>query len=387
MSSALCMHGLSKNKCDEDRCEHNPRNAKLVKDSLAALKTRRASFEDWVSYANFFDANLQYEKSEICSRMALFTLGGPGSKLTRVKQSVINFLKFRIKSKIYSEIPASRLSAALEDAREALEPLYNSLTAEQQASARYDFQTISKTLDEVIDKSKSSNSSQGKTIAKYFRKFTGLGEATLDLPEFAITLYEKYLAENPDDKFTKIGLAAAYNDIHKWDKAIELCRGVLRQNPKDEAARATLAKSLMHSGRAVEAWEILDITDSKRGDYAFCLSQKIICLHAMEETMAADTKMIRGIRHRLGEELRDFELSSNNPNRVQNLALHSYLDSGEVGKAWIYLEELAREGWRGNSLLWRSRIEERAANLGLDLASVVAAYGSTKKDAFTDSND
>jgi hypothetical protein len=119
------------------------------------------------------------------------------------------------------------------------------------------------------------------------------------------------------------------------------------------------------------------------------LAQKIICLYYLQSaaTEEDEQSFIRDKRHEFAEELREFEENALNPHVVKHQALNHLIDTYEYGKAWLYLEELEREKWKGNLQIWRQRVIDGAARHGIDLDSEIVESQTNNLDAFPDAND
>jgi hypothetical protein len=145
----------------------------------------------------------------------------------------------------------------------------------------------------------------------------------------------------------------------------------------------------MQTNEAMRAWELLLEARVTNENKATIYAQKLICLYYLQSaaTEKDEQSFIRDKRHEFAEELREFELNALNPHVVKHQALNHLIDTYEYGKAWLYLEELEREKWKGNLKIWRTRVMDRAASNGIDLDAEVLAAQTNNLDAFPDSDD
>lgn len=384
-----CAHGAAPKRCREI-CANNPRMSPTYKKANLALKSGKATYSEWIEYANVFDSDFQFEKAEACTRLALLSLGGSRSLSSNLSSAVGNFLKFDLKSKNLVGVHPLRLRAALEEAKESLYGVYGELDERTKKLALAEFKRNRLSLDEAIRQTSYSGPEAMAKVAKFFRSRGLFSSDKLGLPEVALDLYLRALQLEPNDPVLLIGIAAVYNDLNRWPEAIEACEKALEIEGSKKWAYPTLCKALMYSGNSLRAWDLLQELPITKDSKNSVLAQKVICLFRMEVDCnwdEGDLKQISWLRGVLAEEMKEWEGSTQNPRSLQHAVLNSFIDSIQLGAAWAYLDELQSENWGGNLKYWREKIIASAESNGVNLNYSIESESPKIADAFPDSND
>ena len=384
-----CKHGAAPNRCQEN-CSNNVRNSIDYKKANAALQSGKASYSEWIAHSETFDSNFEFEKAEACTRSALLSLGGSGALEVDVSSTVGNLLKFKFKSKNLVGVNPLRLRAALEEAKQSLYGVYEELDEKSKNVLRGEFKKDRVALDSAIQQTSYSGASAVMKVAKLFRPRKSYASNRFGVPEVAVDLYMRALASNPEDPYLLIGIAAVYNDLERWEDSIAACHKALELEHSERVIYPTLCKALMNSGSSMKAWSLLEELKVTKDNRTTLLAQKIICLFQMEDDCdwdEEDLKHISSLRHRLAEEIKEWEGASHNPRALQHATLNALIDSMQFGVAWAYLSELESEGWKGNIDHWRQKITLRAQAERVDLSLAISNSAPPVKDAFPDSDD
>jgi tetratricopeptide (TPR) repeat protein len=384
-----CKHGAAPNRCQEN-CPNNVRNSLAYKKANQAIKSGKASYDEWIAHATTFDSSFEFEKAEACTRCALLSLGGSQALSKKVSLTVGNLLMFKLKSKNLVGVHPLRIRAALEEAKQSLYGIYEELDENTKKAFLSEFKKDRVALDSAIQQTSYSGASAVMKVAKLFRPRKSYAGDRFSVPEVALDLYLRALAANPEDPYLLVGIAAVYNDLRRWEDAIAACHKALELEHSERVIYPTLCKALMYSGSSMEAWSLLQELKVTKENRIFILAQKIICLFRMEVDCNwddEDLKHISSMRQMLAEEIKEWEGSSQNPRALQHATLNALIDSMQFGAAWAYLSELESEGWRGNGDHWRQQITLRAQAERVDLSLEIAKSSPPVEDAFPDSDD
>lgn len=383
-----CGHGAEEDRCVEV-CKNNPLSRVDVKNAEAALRTRKASHHEWIKYANVFESFYQFEKAEVCARFALLSLSGFGIQTKHLKPSLSKIVRYRLSAKHLQGAHPLRVRAALEDATEALYGLFEELGERDKSLSKPTFKNLRDSLRAAISLTAYSGAEATASLARIFRRSTDWNPSRLDLPELALAMCETELEKNPHDPDLLLVAATVCNDLELWAEAIDFGERALTAGATPMYTHPVLIKALMQINEAMRAWELLLQARVTNENKATIYAQKLVCLYYLESaaTEKDEQSFIRDKRHEFAEELREFEMNALNPHAVKHQALNHLIDTYEYGKAWLYLEELEREKWKGNLKIWRERVMDRAIANGIDLDGEVLAAQSDNLDAFPDSDD
>jgi hypothetical protein len=386
--SMQCRHHAEKDRCVEV-CSNNPLSRENVRRAEAALKSKSATHQDWLTFANLFESLYQFEKAEVCARYALLNLSGFGTATKHLKPSVSKIVKYRLSSKHLEGAHPLRVRAALEDATEALYGLFGELSERDQKLSKPAFKNLRDSLRDAISLTAYSGAEATAKLARLFRGSNDWNPSRLDMPELALHMCMTELEENPEDPDLLLVSATVCNDLELWPKAIQYGESALTFGAKPKYVYPVLIKALMQNREPMRAWELLGQTPITKENKSNVLAQKIICLYYLQSaaTEEDEQSFIRDKRHEFAEELREFEENALNPHVVKHQALNHLIDTYEYGKAWLYLEELEREKWKGNLQIWRQRVINGAALHGIDLDSEIVASQTNNLDAFPDADD
>jgi len=319
----------------------------------------------------------------------LLSLSGFGVQTKYLKPSLNKIVRYRLSAKHLQGAHPLRVRAALEDATEALYGLFGEMSEKDRALAKPTFKNLRDSLRDAITLTAYSGADATSRLARLFRVSNNWNPSRLDLPELALDMCRTELEKNPDDPDLLLVAATVCNDLEKWDDAIEFGESALVAGAGTKYVHPVLIKAFMQAQQPMRAWEILSQTRVTSENKTTVYAQKIICLYYLQtaSTEKDEQEFIRDKRHEFAEELREFESSALNPHAVKHQALNHLIDTYEYGKAWLYLEELEREKWRGNLQIWRQRVTNGAAMHGIDLDAEVLAAQTSNLDAFPDSDD
>jgi len=384
----VCGHGAEEDRCVEV-CRNNPLSRSDVKRAEAALRSKKASHHEWIKFANVFESFYQFEKAEVCARYALLSLSGFGIQTKYLKPSLSRIVRYRLSTKHLQGAHPLRVRAALEDATEALYGLFEEMGERDRKLSKPTFKNLRDSMRDAITLTAYSGAEATVRLARIFRRSNDWNPSRLDLPELAIDMCKTELEKTPKDPDLLLVAATVCNDLELWAEAVEFGERALTAGAPPMYTHPVLIKALMQINEAMRAWELLMQTRITNENKATIYAQKLICLYYLQSgaTEEDEQSFIRDKRHEFAEELREFELNALNPHAVKHQALNHLIDTYEYGKAWLYLEELEREKWKGNLKIWRERVMDRAASNGIDLDAEVLAAQTNNLDAFPDSDD
>jgi len=383
-----CAHQAEEGRCFEN-CGNNPAAKSDVRKAELALRSGVASHDDWVKYGQLFESIYMFEKAEVCARFALLSLGGLGLQTKHLKPDLNQLVRFRLRSKHLEDTHPLRVRAALEDATEALYGLFREMPEREKKVVKSTFANARDSLRQAITLTAYSGTEATVKLARVLRGANPWNFSRLNMPELALSLCEKELAVDPDDPDLLLVTATVCNDLELWKDAITYCDKALEFGANPRYANPVLIKALIQDGQGMRAFGLLEATLLTNDNKSIVYAQVIICLFNLESTAtdADDLAYIRQKRVEFAEKLAEFEASSVNPHAVKHQALNHLIDTFEYGKAWVYLEELEREKWKGNLRIWRERVAQAAALNGVDLDEEVARASTDNDDAFPDSDD
>lgn len=383
-----CGHHAEKDRCVEV-CNNNPRSRESYRRAEAALKSKKASHYEWLEHAHVFESFYQFEKAEVCARYSLLSLSGFGTQTKHLKPSVSKIVRYRLSSKHLQGAHPLRVRAALEDATEALYGLFGELSERDKKLSKPAFRNLRDSLRDAIFLTARSGAEATTKLARLLRGSNDWNPSRLDMPELALHMCVTELENSPDDPDLLLVSATVCNDLELWPQSIEYGERALMFGAKANYVYPVLIKALMQDNQPMRAWELLLETPITNENRTNVFAQKIICLYYLQSAATeVDERMyIRDKRQELAEELREFEENTLNPHAVKHQALNHLIDTFEYGKAWLYLEELEREKWRGNLQIWRQRVIDGATMHGIDLDAEILASQTANLNAFPDADD
>ena len=383
-----CAHQAEEGRCFED-CANNASAKSEVRKAELALRSGAASHDQWVRYGQLFESIYKFEKAEVCARYALLSLGGLGLQTKYLKPDLNKLIRYRLRSKHLEDTHPLRVRAALEDATEALYGLFSELPEREKKVVKSSFGVARDTLRQAITLTAYSGTEATVKLARVLRGSNPWNYSRLNMPELALNLCKKELARDPNDPDLLLVAASVCNDMEMWKDAILYSDQALENGANPKYANPVLIKALIQDGQGMRAFGLLEATLLTDDNKSIVYAQVIICLFNLESSTSDPDEMafIRQKRVEFAEKLAEFEGSAVNPHAVKHQALNHLIDTFEYGKAWVYLDELEREKWKGNLKIWRERVSQAAALNGVDLDEEVARAATDNPDAFPDSDD
>lgn len=383
-----CAHQAEEGRCFEV-CANNPASKIETRRAEAALRTGLASHEEWMKFAQLFESQFKFEKAEVCARYALLSLNGFGVQTKHLKPALSKLIRYRLRAKHLEGTHPLRVRAALEDATEALYGLFVEMPSKEQMVAKPTFQNLRDSLRKAITLTAYSGTEATAKLARVFRGSNPWNPSRLNMPELALDMCLRELEQDPEDPELLLVTASICNDLQMWPEAIHYSDKALENDADSRYVNPGLIKALIQDGQGMRAFALLESTPLTNENKSIVYAQVIICLFNLESSASSpdDLSFIRQKRVEFAKTLAEFEGNALNPHAVKHQALNYLIDTYEYGKAWIYLEELEREKWKGNLKIWRDRVEQAAAVNGIDLDAEVERSYTTNPDAFADRDD
>lgn len=192
----------------------------------------------------------------------------------------------------------------------------------------------------------------------------------------SIEHYKLALSRNPDDRFAKYNLAVVYQDQGKFDRALELYQGILKQ---EENTNSRINLAAIHSARGDNARAIEELKTAARNnpDSAHPLSilgEYLVRENRLEEADQAYREALRIddrhalTHHRLGQlEIRRGHKESG----LDHLRAAVDLDPEQP----VFLETLGEEQARAGNLTEAIHSYERASVLEPDREDLLVRLG------------
>ncbi len=110
---------------------------------------------------------------------------------------------------------------------------------------------------------------------------------SMDQPEQAIAYYRQALLQDPLNLIVLFNLASTYYQMGQFEAAEKGYRRLLELNPEDWGTHTQLALIMLHTGRADQAWQELELeVDPQQQEFG-----RILALHALGHETEADQRL------------------------------------------------------------------------------------------------